>query len=200
MPAACKQCGADAILVSVPNPCGRPPSTGGPWCSLHGGLDRAWREVRRDWNFLAPESVGGAAEVLVAGKRHLDTTHAYLVVRPEKGGVWLAWLGVGSKQVPVLSGVRDGAASYAFRDEVEARRAGIAAWELRLAEAVASIREARGGTLAWGEPVEPLPEPVVLAPARGSAWEAARAQPRRSKMTPWRSGLLPTGEVLWGYG
>lgn len=77
---------------------------------------------------------------------------------------WEASLGVGS----LLTHVGN------FADEAEAAAAGRAAWAKRVAERVAAIREARGGTLDWGVPVEPRAGPIILKPTAGeTAWAAA---------------------------
>lgn len=59
---------------------GRPVVIGGPYCHLHGGWERARGEANRDWNYLAPASVGNVEE---AGSLALGTEHAYLVLRRE---------------------------------------------------------------------------------------------------------------------
>ncbi len=181
---------------------GRPAVHGGPYCHEHGGAERSWRDVRVDWNYLAPAAVGDGEAVVEAGKLHLDTTNAYVVIRRGNGGTWLAWLGVGSKQVQVRRPDRldrelgeKGACS--FDTEEEALHAATRQWETRLLATIATIKAARGGTLAWGERIEPLSFPTVLRPTDGeSTWQAARAAPVRSMVPPGNTGLRPTGEAL----
>jgi hypothetical protein len=204
-------CGLDGVLVRLPCPAGRPDAVGGAYCDEHGGEARARAEAERDWNYLAPASVGDAASVEAAGSEGLDTTHAYVVVRPERG-LWLAYLGVGSFQIQVANPrgltalqrrkqrrgqpIPPGRA-YGFAAREEALQTAVEEWRQRLVARVREIRAARGATLAWGVPVEPLPEPVVLEIGeRENAWDAAaRARRRGPPGLGPISGLRPTGEA-----
>ena len=57
-----------------------------------------------------------------------------------------------------------------------ARHRGLAVWHARLQERIERIREARGGTLAWGVPVEPPRAPQILElTAVAGAWDPERA-------------------------
>ena len=179
----CPTPGAAAVL---PTPAGRSPAHGGPYCPAHGGELRARAAAARDWNRLAPESVGGEAAVQRAGCLALDSADAYVVVRPERDH-WLAWLGIGSHMMPVRHGgmtARDrrrvergyspsGKPSCSYASQVAATAAALVAWRARVAEDVAEITAARGGTLTWGVPVEPRAEPrVIVLGEHGSAWDA----------------------------
>lgn len=76
---------------------------------------------------------------------------------------WVAGIGVGSHHHEI----------GAYDTEREALDAATAWWRTDLAARVAEITALRGGTLAWGRPVEPRAEPVVLRPAPGeSTWDA----------------------------
>jgi len=215
-----RRCGRPATQVSLPCPCGRPDAVGGPYCDEHGGEARARAEAETDWNYQAPASVGSATAVHDAGHMHLDTRDAYLVVRPETGKEggpssdrWLAWLGIGS----FLLGVRapgtvphrrrrehmadyrarcalDG--SYAFRSRHDALTEATRVWRERLAAHVHEIRLARGGTLDWGVPVQPLTDPIIIDATDRNAWDVATALPRRcGPGVSLISGLRPSGEA-----
>ena len=152
--------------------------------------------------------------MLDAGLLALTSREAYVVVRPEHG-VWLAWLGLGSHLLAVSNpegGRRDregklatrrgrggarvvkGAKSFASREN--ALSAATAAWGRNLEERIACITRARGGTLAWGRPLAPLAEPIVIElGVHGSAWDVAVALPRRSpEGDAMLSGTRPSGE------
>jgi hypothetical protein len=64
---------------------------------------------------------------------------------------------------------------------------GLAAWRTEVDSAVTEITAARGGTLAWGLPVEPRQAPIVLLAERGQSAYAAlrlaelRAAPARCR-------------------
>lgn len=191
------------------------------YCERHGGEKRVLDEIGSDWMVAAPPSVGSGERVLEAGARCLTTREAYVVIRPEKkasadGYVWLAWLGVGGtlEQIenpnpPVkldkvgkpltrprgVKRVPRGTKSFPSREE--ALVAAVAAWRRNLDAVLASITSQRGGTLAWGAPIEPLPEPVVLeVPIGSNGWDAAVAAPRRGPVgMALISGLRPTGET-----
>lgn len=188
-------CGQPGIGVSLPCPSGRPPAVGGPYCGEHGGRARAQREAESDWNYRAPASVGDEHQVQLAGCASLDSTCVYVVLREEHGR-WLAWLGLGSHMLPVRSpkarpprrkrGERKaayerrsllGGCAFDSRDlaESEAR----AAWQQHVELRVASIRQARGGTLDWGVPVVPAAEPKVLdaTGVKGGAWALVTEKP-----------------------
>ena len=54
------------------------------YCPVHGGRDRARAEAVRDWDYLAPASVGNSGQVLAAGAAGLTTDDCYVVVREEQ--------------------------------------------------------------------------------------------------------------------
>jgi hypothetical protein len=149
----------------------------------------------------------------------LTTREAYLVIRQEvnpERTVWLAWIGLGSALTPVdgpsqrslrsgkpatrraSHGRRVPRGSKSFDTREAALEHGIAAWRANLARRVAAITRARGGTLDWGVPVEPLAEPIIIEPGRGeSAWDVAKALPRRAgEGMAAITGLRPSGECL----
>jgi len=228
-----RRCGQPGEGVSLPCPAGRPDAEAGPYCETHGGRERAQREAERDWNYVAPASVGDAEAVQTAGCMCLDTRCAYLVVRHElpggdrRVGTWLTWLGLGSRMqpVPVPGSAREIAVGeqspadvphrkhgesmrawrrrcatvgrMAFDSREAALAAGIAAWRAHVDTVVAEILAARGGTLDWGVPVEPLTEPIIVEPGPGqSAWDVAITIPRRGQLgIATMSGLRPSGEA-----
>lgn len=115
-----------------------------------------------------------------------------LDIRLRPGGIrqharcWLAQLGVGSLLIDVSSHATEEAASDA----------GHAAWRARIDADVQRIRKARGGTLDWGTPVEPLADPIVLDPApKESAWSVVGRTPRRApRGLSLVSGVRASGE------
>lgn len=198
--------------VSLTTPAGRPPAVAGPYCLVHGGVQRAREEAERDWNHAAPASVGDAEAVMRAGVMGLRTEHAYVVIR-QHDGVWLAFTGVGSHLTEVenpnarVQRTRNGrvrlAASKlrprgacAFSDRTEALDAGVAAWRARVEARVDEIRRARGGTLDWGVPIDPLSTPIVIhaAPGECASDIAARAARVGTTGVSVFSGNRPTGE------
>lgn len=203
-------CERPGYRVELPTPCGRPPAVGGPYCDEHGGLERANAQAAQDWMLVAPPEVGDGEAVMAAGAAGLDTTHAYVVVRPEKSS-WVALLGLGSHQIQVHHGRpsarqrggrrhrrrfgRQGTAAFATREEALAEA--VAQWKARVSARVEEVRAARGGTLDWGVPVEPLDEPVVVEVGEGeNAWQAAYRLPRRGRPgLCMLSGLRPSGEA-----
>jgi len=211
------RCGLPGHEARLPCPAGRPDAVGGPYCEEHGGHARAQEDAEREWNYLAPASVGDAAAVLDAGSMGLRTPEAYIVIRqtPEsQGGTWLAWLGLGSMMRPVPSGAppnrrggrahkragekraRTGTRAFGWRAAAEA--AAVVAWRRNVRNTVEVIRDHRGGTLDWGVPVEPLDAPIVIAleGCSGSAWDIATSMPRRTRPgLCMLSGLRPSGEV-----
>lgn len=214
-----RHCDRPGTTISLPCPSGRPNAEGGPYCDAHGGQERAQREAECDWNYQAPASVGDADAVLAAGNLSLNSRDAYLVIRQEagkEGGVksdrWLAWLGLGS----LLTGVRGPGSTphrrrgeakadyqarialggFAFRSREEALAEGARVWRESLTAHVAEIRRARGGTLSWGIPVEPLAEPIVVEATGRNAWDVARSQPRKARIgLATISGVRPSGEA-----
>ena len=76
------RCGTPAEGVRLQCPSGRPDAVA-CYCSEHGGIPRADAEARRDWNFLAPASVGDADQVLTAGCMALNSEHSVVVIRRE---------------------------------------------------------------------------------------------------------------------
>lgn len=212
------QCPREGIQVRLTCPAGRPDAVSA-YCAEHGGEARARAEAERDWMYAAPASVGGPAQVEDAGCQQLQTPDAYVVVRQTpatQAGRWLAWLGLGSAMVPVenpapivklkngrphvragrsYSG-RNGALAFPSREAALAQA--LLRWRAGLDARVDEIREARGGTLAWGSPVEPLDEPIVIVLEQGdsrSAWDVAVTLPRRGRVgSAVFSGLRPSGE------
>lgn len=178
-------CGAPAVeLACDPGVPGRHEESR-CYCLAHGGEAQALAELAADWMLQAPPAVGGAEAVLEAGTAALGSEHAYVVVR-EHCGRWLALLGIGGHTTPVRradpnpeaarkhevarkAGRRrpGGGSSWATADEAEA--AGVDAWRTGVEARVAEITRLRGGTLAWGVPVTPRPEPIVLRPAPGQS-------------------------------
>lgn len=194
-------CGATCLdgAVILETPAGRPPVVAGPYCPKHGGGERARRQAEGDWNYLAPASVGDARAVVAAGCMHLGTRDAYVVVRPH-GRIWRAWLGLGDAQIGVM---RPGCQGYergrfAHGTKNAAIEAGLAEWRKYVDDHVDRIREARGGTLAWGDPIEPLDAPVVLILGEtGDAVAKARRVPKTAPDTPKArlAGVRASGEV-----
>jgi len=208
-----QQCAREGVQVRLRCPAGRPDAVSA-YCDEHGGEERARRAASRDWNYLAPESVGGAAAVENAGCMQLQTVHAYVVLRQvpqQQGGKWLAWRGLGSMLTPVVNpqGQRRSRGGKAKAKQKDAPVTSFptreAALELAILESrrattarVEEIRRARGGTLEWGTPVEPLDEPVVIVLEQGdsrSAWDIAVTLTRRSRSgVAGITGLRPSGE------
>lgn len=206
------QCPNEGVVVRLRCPRGRPDAVAA-YCLEHGGEERARALAERDWNYVAPESVDDVED---AGCMGLQSTHAYVVVRqvpPAQGGVWLAWLGLGSLLTPVVNpkgerrprgGRRQGKYQdrplTSFPARNEALEAARAQWRRELTARVEEIRRARGGTLGWGTPVEPLDEPIIILLEQGdsrSAWNIAKTLPRRSREGfGVLSGLRPSGECL----
>lgn len=212
------QCPREGIQVRLRCPAGRPDAVSA-YCAEHGGEARARAEAERDWMHAAPESVGGPAQVEDAGCQQLQTPDAYVVVRQTpaaQGGRWLAWLGLGSMMIPIenpapvvklkngrphvragrsYSG-RNGALAFPSREAALAQA--LLRWRAGVETRVEAIRRLRGGTLAWGTPVEPLDEPIVIVLEQGdsrSAWDMAVTLPRRSRVGAAElSGLRPSGE------
>lgn len=198
---AARYCGCPGVGVSLPCPAGRPDADGGPYCEEHGGEGRARREAEADSNFLAPASVGDAMAVLHAGTMMLDSRDAYVMVREERG-YWLAFLGVGSfftgvpnpstrvtwargehppKGVPHRKRGESSEAwrtrcatvgGYRFLTREDAEAEGRRAWRAQVDRHVAEIRASRGGTLAWGVPVEPRSEPIIVDATGRNSWDA----------------------------
>lgn len=206
------QCRNEGVVVRLRCPRGRPDAVAA-FCAAHGGEARARAAAQADWNYVAPESVDDVED---AGCMGLQTSHAYVVVRqvpPDQGGIWLAWLGLGSLLTPVANpngerrqrgGRRHGKQldrpPTSFPTRNDALEAACAEWRRGVEARVDEIRRARGGTLAWGTPVEPLGEPIIILLEQGdsrSAWDVARALPRRSREgVGWLRGLRPSGECV----
>lgn len=204
-------CTQRAIEVRLSCPEGRPDAVAA-YCQEHGGKERALEEAERNWGYAAPASVGDMDRVLEAGSLGLQTPDAYVVVRQTtvgEGGVWLAWLGLGSmlQQVPNPAAVprqrggrgrrpSDGTKSFPSRET--ALSTALEAWRDRVTARVAEIREARGGTLEWGLDVEPLDEPVIIVLEQGderTAWEVASGLSRRTPVgASFIRGLRSSGE------
>lgn len=174
-------CGRPAVEVRLTCPAGRRDATAA-YCEGHGGEERARREAEADWCYAAPESVGGEQRVVEAGCYSLCSEHAVVTVQPSNGR-WVSGLGTGS-HLTIQRG------SYATLLEAEA--AGIALWRVRVAEAVESIRRARGGTLAWGLPVEPRATPLVWVLVRpGEALDSVRYEQREPTPEALALSLTP---------
>jgi hypothetical protein len=158
--------------------------------------------------------VGGAKAVENAGCLLLGTPEAYVVVRHTSeatGGTWLAWLGLGSRLTPVINPAavpklrrsgkpRPQTGTKSFHSREAALEEATAVWARNVERRVAEIREARGGTLEWGAPIEPLPEPIVIVLEQGdsrSAWDVAAELPRRTRPGLGAlTGLRPSGEAI----
>lgn len=159
---------------------------GGPYCSAHGGQERAQREAETSWDYVAPTCVGDAEAVLSAGCASLDSRNVYVVLRQE-GSRWLAWLGIGGHMVGVHApGSRPHrkhheakadylrrceAGGYAFATRAAAEAEGVRVWSHTIERDVEDITRRRGGTLAWGVPVEPRAEPIVIDATGRNAWD-----------------------------
>lgn len=217
------RCGRPGHAARLACPAGRPDAEGGPYCDAHGGSQRALAEAAQEWDYLAPASVGDAAAVELAGQMSLRTQHAYVVIRQvpeEQGGKWLAWRGLGSHMVPVRryshgawaqpnkrggrkhkrAGQTTAATgTQSFPSRGAAEESAVAIWRAMVRGDVARIEDARGGTLTWGIPVEPLTAPIVLVLEQGdtrSAWDIAVTLPRVTRAGLCViSGLRPSGEV-----
>lgn len=202
--------------VRLKCPAGRPDAVG-CYCDEHGGAERARQLASQEWNYLAPECVGDEHAVEDAGCQCLGTPEAYVVIRQTpaaQGGTWLAWLGLGSrlKAVPSEAGPRldvDGKprlrrgkpfGAMAFSSRNAAVERALSVWRKDLARRVAEIRRARGGTLSWGTPIEPLANPIVILLEQGdsrSAWDVAVRLPRKSpEGVASLTGLRPSGETF----
>jgi len=177
-PMRCGRSGGQVVCSNLPH--GR--SASACYCLEHGGTDRAMRELASDWMVAAPDSVGDAESVQQAGSEGLDSRDSIVLLRPEHSR-WLAWIGAGSLMEQVanpdpalrlsLSGrPRRRAAGkrprglYAFYTLDAARAAALAYWKMWHEAHVASIRVRRGGTLAWGVPVELVSSPRVVVLGR----------------------------------
>lgn len=208
-------CPEPGDIVRLECPAGRPDATGGPYCDAHGGEARARQEAGRDWNYLAPESVGGVEAVLRAGTMALDSRHAYIVVRPNVDGGWFSWVGLGSIQEavprpdyagcgrPKCRSCREGKGCGRGGQHKHASGAAAAAaasrtWRALVGARVAEIQAARGDTLLWGSPVEPLTEPVLVCLEAGqNAWDKAITLPRVGRRgLGVMTGVRPSGEAL----
>lgn len=156
------RCGRPGTRVAVEAPAGRG-VVAACYCELHGGEERARREVESDWNVVAPPEV---VDVLTAGTASLTSVDVYAVIRrlPDaSGGGYVTALGVGTF-------TRNLPGRYTTREEAEA--AVREAWRRQVEADVAEIKRLRGGTLDWGYPVEPRSEPILLYCDPGvSAWD-----------------------------
>lgn len=74
----CREPGAGVRVDDLP--AGRP-MVREEYCPLHGGRAAAEKRVRRAWTVLAPESVGDAGAVELAGAAMLTSTARYVVIR-----------------------------------------------------------------------------------------------------------------------
>lgn len=147
---------------------------GAGYCDEHGGEQLAAEKAERIrascWHTLAPPELS-AHQVNIAGAWHLWTRHVYLVLRPtaEQAERWKVGLGI-------WADYEDRPGSWAT--QLQAESAGIRYWRLGLDAEVERIRKGRGGTLDWGDPVEPRSEPLVLiASAAGYIPDTETARP-----------------------
>jgi hypothetical protein len=186
------------------------------YCQAHGGTDRARSELAHEWLAAAPDDVGAAGRVIQVGAQGLTTAEAYVLLRPEGPG-WLAWLGIGGALVSVTNPYVDQRdklgkprtrrvgrrrvprGAKLFSDKDSAQREAELAWRAQVDARVEQITRSRGGTLAWGRELAPLPAPIVLdASDKSNGWQLALAAPRRSRLGVGAEiiGLRPSGEVL----
>lgn len=191
----CKACGLPATPVRLTCPAGRPDASGGPYCDLHGGADAARGEAEADWNYLAPESVGGVAAVLRVGSLCLDTRDAYLVLRHEglrpeglrpegpdaaSCDSWLAFLGLGPNMVivPVPGSCSTWGMHEPEPEGVPHRRRGekMSAWRRRCATVGRCRFDTKVGALLAGR----------------AAW-LLRVQGREAEIRAARGGTLEWG-------
>jgi hypothetical protein len=107
-------------------------------------------------------------QLMAPGVMGLDSRHVHLIVREyaENGkNSWTACTGTGGYMYPV-----PGPPSYASQREAIA--VGLAWWRQGVFDRIAEITEARGGTCAWGLPIQPLENPVLtVIPADETARE-----------------------------
>jgi len=137
------------------------------YCDEHGGAERAAERLLEEWAVVAPDSVGGDYEVQEAGCASLTSVDVYVVTRPHEGRYVVA-LGIGGHTVSLRG---------SHPDREAATLAGVEAWRERVGADLEAIRAARGGTLDWGGPVRPRPEPIVIHAAAGqSAYAALRVR------------------------
>lgn len=134
------------------------------YCSEHGGETRSRNEVLGSWTLYAPEAAGDDAAVLIAGALALGAEHQCIVVYAPFAGGWTASLGVGLHYKPIET---------TWPTEEAAVQGATRVWRAELGWAVGKIREARGGTLGWGVPVEPRAEPYILRLEDGQSGYAA---------------------------
>lgn len=122
-----------------------------------------------DWP-PGPTMTFPSLEEAEAAARRIKEMHGPSVeeIRHQPAGVrgrprpWIVQLGLGSYAIHV--------AACATREEAIER--GVEAWRKNLARRVEEIRTARGGTLEWGIPLDPLKEPVVIESMPGeSSWD-----------------------------
>lgn len=112
-------------------------------------------------SFGAESTAREWADALTALALRSEISHRPAGVRA-RPRPWIAQLGVGSHIVHV----------GAFVDRAEAIHAGVATWRANIDRVVAQIRDARGGTLDWGMPVQPRSEPVIIESLPGeSSWD-----------------------------
>lgn len=85
---------------------------------------------------------------------------------------------------------------YAFPTRDDALAEATRVWRESVTRHVEEIRAARGGTLSWGTPVEPLSEPIVIDSPPESAWDIAVALARKAGPgVSLITGLRPSGEA-----
>lgn len=172
-----------------------------PLCAAHGGVEEQCARYTGDWMLAAPASV---VDVLDAGCMALQSPDAIVQIRPERGR-WLAWRGIGGMMIQVRNpahrpktrsdgsprtrGGKHGqrpAGGCAFATQADALDSALAAWRTGVAARVAEVAAARGGTLAWGMPIEPASSPRVILLREGeNAWDAfSRKQEKPAPPTP----------------
>lgn len=191
-------CDRPSVLVTCSPGAGRRLASA-CYCDDHGGPERSRRQVLAHWSVVAPDSVGDDEDVQDAGCLALDSRHVFLVIRPQDGR-WIAARGIGGLTEPLRRPDADpertrrskppgggrtrrgGGGSWETREA--ALEDGIALWRAGVEDRVAEIVAARGGSLAWGVPVEPRTEPIVLWPEKGQSAYAADRVRRLRELLP----------------
>ena len=187
----CQECGATADeLTENLTRLGRG-HVSRSYCADHGGVERARRELGEDDLLQAPRVVGDRDAVMIAGSLGFVGGDRQIALL-EENGVWLAFCGHGGVLKPVDNPAgyersrdgnirtrvrkRDGkrvprgGKSFPTRDDALA--AALAAWRRGITRRVAEIIYARGGTLAWGRPLDDLREPTICDVEKGE-WETS---------------------------
>lgn len=153
------------VVVATNLPAGRKDVKAG-YCEEHGGIERAYQEVRASWSILAPAEVGSDEDVLRAGRMTLRLEHSVVVIRHVPSvfeDKWIGSLGMKPSSIIVCEG----------NDPDKVEKETLAAWKRELDRRVEEIRIARGGTLDWGVPVRTRREPIILRPNPGESDSSA---------------------------